>query len=1319
MKHTFWLSLPLATFSCLISLSVKAQVTPDGTTSTTVNQNGNDFTIEQGDRIGNNLFHSFNEFSIPTGGSAGFNNAGDISNIFSRVTGSSISNIDGLLGANGAANLYLINPNGIIFGENARLNLGGSFFASTADSLLFEGDTEFSAVNPEAPPLLEVSIPVGARFRDNPGDIIVRGNGQGTRLNSELIDTNDALRVNSDKTFVLAGGNLIFEGATIKTAGGRIELGSVEGNEQIGLTSANEGFSLNFDEVQNFRDIQFSQAATIDASGEGAGAIHVQGKNIALTDNSTIEASTLSSAPETDIEIISSDSINLSNGSNILSLVYTDAEANAGTLSFNTPILTISDGSLISSTTFGSGNAGDISIQAEEIEISNTSDSSTGIFAFVNTEATGDGGQIDINTENLNIRDATSFISASTLSQGNSGTINITATDSINVSNNANIWAIVFESGVGNGGDLRINTSDFTISNGSSISTSTLGIGDGGNIFINASDSIAVDNSTIFNLVGSEATGNAGITNITTTNLSLTNGGEIDANALGNGNSGSVSIDATESVRFDGAVIDEDGNIASSQETGIFSQVNQSGDTGNIDITTANLTLIRDGRINNTILGTGNAGNISINASESVAIAVFSHIFNGINSDGEGMAGDIKITTNNLSLESGSFISSSTLGTGDGGDILIDARELFSIKSGSNIFNIVGIDAVGNAGNTTIDTEIFDLNGSAGAIDARTFGIGNSGNITINASESFTSSNNGRIENSIELDAEGNAGDITINTARFIATSDGGGIDSSTNGRGNGGNISVNASELISIRSRRSISSRVGEDAEGDGGNINISTTRLELSDGGGISGDNNGQGNGSNIFIDASESISIVGTQRDVNRTFTGISSIVNGTGQGGAINLSTSNLIVSDSGVINTTTFGSGDAGDIIIDASESIVINGRRANFSSGIFSRVSSDAEGSGGNVNLSTSSLNITNGGQISAETRGSGNAGNINTNTSNLINLIGLDSGIFSRTGGTGNAGTLDLNTSELQVKENAQIGVNNFIETELQITSEGIIRVFDPVEGSGNSGILKIASDTIQLESRGSITAISAGGDGGNIRLNSNILTLRTGGNISTSAGLQNTSGSGGDISIDSQFIIAFPQGNNDITANAFSGTGGNISIATEGIFGIQERTSNEATNDINASSEATGLDGTIDINNPTVDPTTGLINLPASVGDASEQISQNPCQQGVGSQFIVTGKGGLPPNPTESLNSDGIKVGLVEPLSRQEDEETGRRGEEAVQTNQVQSENSISEAVPAMGWVLNDRGEVTLTAYQTTNSEIERSSQKVSNSCSPLRSH
>lgn len=132
-------------------------------------------------------YSSFEQFSIPTGGAAYFNNIGSIQNIISRVIGGSVSNIDGLLRANGTANLFLLNSNGIVFGPNASLNIGGSFLGSTASSIKFTDDIEFNAKTFQDKPLLSVNVPVGLNFTGNQGSINVKGTGHTQLVNATSI----------------------------------------------------------------------------------------------------------------------------------------------------------------------------------------------------------------------------------------------------------------------------------------------------------------------------------------------------------------------------------------------------------------------------------------------------------------------------------------------------------------------------------------------------------------------------------------------------------------------------------------------------------------------------------------------------------------------------------------------------------------------------------------------------------------------------------------------------------------------------------------------------------------------------------------------------------------------------------------------------------------------------------------------------------------------------------------------------------------------------------------------------------------------------
>ena len=162
--------------------SALAQIIPDGTlgeeSSTVMPLNGQADRIDGGATRGSNLFHSFREFNINEGRGAYFANPAVIENIFSRVTGSNPSHLLGTLGVLGDANLFFLNPNGIIFGPNAKLDLRGSLVTSTANSLLFPDGNQFSATNPQAAPLLtiDVPIPIGLQFEgEEPGAIINAG----------------------------------------------------------------------------------------------------------------------------------------------------------------------------------------------------------------------------------------------------------------------------------------------------------------------------------------------------------------------------------------------------------------------------------------------------------------------------------------------------------------------------------------------------------------------------------------------------------------------------------------------------------------------------------------------------------------------------------------------------------------------------------------------------------------------------------------------------------------------------------------------------------------------------------------------------------------------------------------------------------------------------------------------------------------------------------------------------------------------------------------------------------------------------------------
>ncbi|MEM8723154.1 MAG: filamentous hemagglutinin N-terminal domain-containing protein [Cyanobacteria bacterium P01_G01_bin.39] len=1169
-----------------------AQVTSDNTVNTQVNQNGNIAEITGGETRGANLFHSFGDFSVPTDNIADFQNADSISNIFSRVTGGKISNIDGMIRANGSANLFLINPAGIMLGENASLNIGGSFYGSSASSIVFENG-EFST-DLNNPPLLTVNAPIGLGFRDNPGDITVQGNGNGQRLlDSEVIDTQDALRVDSDATIGLVGGELIFEDATVKTAGGRIEIGSVaEGT--VNLTAVDNGFTFDYSNIKTFGDISLSEQSVIDASGVGGGNIQVAGKNITITEVSSFEANTLGNEPGGDINIFAQESLEISGVENelnsvsgIFSRTFPNGTADAGDINIETGSLSIGDRALINTGSLGQGNAGDININASESVTLASQGNTSGIFLGVDANAAGNSGNVEITSDSVSL-DNGAFISGINSGQGSAGDVTINATENISLSNGSGIF--VASSG---GGSINLSANNLSLTSDSRFlagifSDLESAEAQGGDVVINLAEDLVIDNSFISNSILRGA-GNLGDIKVNARNINFSNGGSITSFNAGEGDPSNIILTATEDITFDGI-----GSIAFSGIGNSFLDEAQ-GSIGEINITAQNLSLTNGGDISSLVGNDNNSGDINLNIADTILIEGFgtftaedgtqtevsSSIFSSVR-DGNGNSGDINLNSQNLILNNGGNISSANAGQGNSGGINIITQNLVL-----NDGNISSLNAgQGNAGDINFDVGSLSIT-EGGLISGDVRGEGNGGNIFINADNNISLVGNAQffsvIRANVESDGTGEAGNIEINTPSLIL--DEGFIAADVEGQGNGGTIKINTASLIVDDGF--ISADILENAEGNGGTLEIS----------------------------ASESIKLS------NVGLIQASVLRGGLGNGGNLTIETKQLTLTEGSQISATTLGDGNAGTVTINAVESISLSGVKENGRSGILASALIE-DGNGGDISLTTDQLTISDGAIISA---------------SNFSSL------------GEENGGA---------------------------------------APGTGEPGNIFITANSLNLESEGRIESITQGstGTGANIDLDIANNIFLSGNSFISAQALGNANG--GNLTIDTNVIVAF-EGNNDMIASAEQGQGGNIDITAESLLGIKAGTLNPFTSDINASSEF-GLDGSVALNIPDINSIQGETDLSVNMVETGETTAQ-ACSADrttiAQNRLVIRGKGGIPTAPEMPLSSTDIMVD-----DESNDTDSASKLPQPIDT-------SIGKIQPARGIKVTDKGGITLTAYRTNN--------------------
>jgi filamentous hemagglutinin family protein len=682
IKIKFLFSFQL--FSTLLILNpvytTWAQVVPDVTmpvNSNLVHQNGN-IIIQGGTTRGSNLFHSFKEFSVQSGTIIHFNNDLSIKNIFSRVTGGSISQIDGLIRANGKANLFLLNPN--------ELNIGGSFFALTARSIDFADGSKFSAIDSQNNQLLTVSEPIGLEFGLTPGTITVQGLGNNSIISvfapySSSSDLN-GLKVTSGNTLALIGGKVNLEGGLLLAPGGRIEIGGVSSG-QVMLNS--QDWNFNFDGILNFQDIQLSQRALVDAGGLVGGSITLNARNVKISDGSAVIIQSLGLQHQRGIHVNASESLFINgtspNGA-LTSTLLTESIGNGrgANITISTKNLVVENGGGITSRTFGSGAGGDINIKVPGfVQVLGFSPTFPNLFSNISaaTFGLGNSGNVTLSTDRLNI-DAGGDIGAATFGLGLGGDVKVNARDITlngvvpNLLTPSVINAAAFNSG--NAGSLTINTSRLFIQDGGRVSTTTVATGDAGRLIINASDFIVVSGtvggSINPSLIDSSAnildgslqrqlripstpSGNSGNVSINTNQLLVTNGGQISIKNDGTGNAGFLNIEVN--------------NLSVTNRGGITA-ITRGGNGGTIRLNSNDLIFLRDGTISTTANGRGVGGDISITSPLFVSR-------NGTISANakDARGGNIKIDTFGLFIDRATTITAtSALGTQFGGNVQVN-----------------------------------------------------------------------------------------------------------------------------------------------------------------------------------------------------------------------------------------------------------------------------------------------------------------------------------------------------------------------------------------------------------------------------------------------------------------------------------------------------------------------------------------------------------------------------------------------------------------------------------------------------------------------
>jgi large exoprotein involved in heme utilization and adhesion len=561
--------------------------------------------------------------------------------------------------------------------------------------------------------------------------------------------------------------------------------------------------------------------------------------------------------------------------------------------------------------------------------------------------------------------------------------------------------------------------------------------------------------------------------------------------------------------------------------------------------------------------------------------------------------------TEEMILREGALVTTDLYGAGTAGNTEVRAPSL-EITTGAVLGSRAFAGSTGDTGNIAITAEQLRVTeGGQLSANALSGSRGRAGTVTIMAEGVVELHNEGRISSSTS--GAGQGGIVTV-TATDVSVSGGSEISSSTFGGGQGGDVRVEATGTIILQgttpsgdfSSGIFAETQGEsEAAGAAGTVTVKATNITITDGAVISSDTLGGGQGGDVRVEATGTITLQGTTPSgdfVSGIFAETESESEAAGAAGTVAVKATDITITDGAVISSTTRGEGSGGDVRVEATGTIILQGTTpsGDFVSGIFANAQGEGEAAGdaGTVVVEASQVTLTGGAQIGSSTFGSGQGGNVTVTATEHIMITGQNSegvlsGVFTGTTGQGQGGNITL------------------AAPQVQLTDRSIVSAASA--GSGDAGNIRIAAQEVVLRGGSAVTTTVEQGEasGGNIFIGGTITddgVITEGVETLTLDGSQMTAntdtGSGANITIGVQRLVL--NSASTLTANTGAGTGGNLRVA--GAVSADGTITARADTVVLRGSKLTanagpGMGGRIDI------VTEAFLADPASVVEASSQ--------------------------------------------------------------------------------------------------------------------